>query len=200
MKSKVKKARVTKAVVILPFFMFGTAFAGETPHHTSRITPSVRWRSGLFVSPDGLYVVRYMAGDASGGDRFALCRQTNTASYHSLVSIRSLYKIRGFAWVPTYPHRLVLAVKREAGASHRSQNSEKPFLAVWDGGPRLHYLLFGKLKANEDPDAEDIELAGVSRDGKTIVYEHDYYDDHPQDLSYDPSKHPVKMDLPLTFR
>lgn len=114
-----------------------------------------------FVSPDGHYV----ANIRFDKDEVSSLRVKPARKGASPVSaFRSIESVNGFLWLPKAGHTLVFAAKRGP--------SERAFIGLWNGKSTFKVIRSGILPRGCDPDAEYYAVAGVTADGRTLLYRH----------------------------
>lgn len=140
-------------------------------------TPKILYRRNSdvpdnYLSPDKRYGVWKATGDGEvvtiwlyrvDADKTGQSRSKppkELSSRHSIIFQRSF--IHGVSWIPGKPHSLVFSMGTDNdGGTHG--------IFLWEGGSRLKRLKHARFGRHG---YEEIELAGVTADGKSVIYEY----------------------------
>lgn len=161
-----RKTVVLCLSVLILLFLFTKT--GDTQNYLP--VQSVQYDSGKTIrlpSPDGRFIV--FCTHFEDHDAFTLHQKTTNGNRHcaNLLQISGFQFVDGFTWLPEHPDTLVLGVRQTDGP---------PYIALWNGKTptgKLTVLRRGTLPTNQDPDMESLSLTGVSRNGKSIAYQHE---------------------------
>lgn len=126
-------------------------------------------RNHNYASPDNGYQVRHTVGDGEVAtisvhrlNHNRLGKSLDEQSYgRKSVDFQRSF-VQGYSWVPRRPHSLIFAVSSD-------NNGETPGIFLWEGNKRVRLIKHVKNLR------EEIQLIGVTRDGKYIIY--DYWPD-----------------------